>query len=1673
MTGYDVQSTVILELVLRGFAELPANVELRPEGQDDLELRWVDPASSQFRRRYHQIKKATDNDPVATWSLPEVARVLLGRAVAKLQGNLDEQVWVLGDRLAADVEQLIHAGHEAPDRQRTAYLTALHRLAKAESCMTEGLKDTRLKRQLDRWNPTSQNDTIDQDVEQTTNAFVELAAGVSQIRLDDYRQQVSALHAILPDVLARITARSYHGTEHQISTRVRTLLVDRYKLDPVAVQDVIFRNLRGFINDVSKEPGRTITQEEFETELVQVWPWLVVPTQPRILDADHLARPELVRAIVMPAPAREVVGPSGSGKSSLASEVYAALSHERRDAVVLFVEVRTMTMLRDVLVGVAYSLHRRGFGQVIGPALHLRASDTTTIERVAAVLGAVPREIYLLIDCADSEVSSGFRRDLAVFTRALRGTRLRIIGFAQMSMFRELTPVERSALAIVQEPMPGLNFGQFLSLLVRRHPKLERAAAYTLFEQLSAGLPTGVLPNLAQQLAHARSLAEMQEIVRRPPDQRLSAAHLDRFESVPAALQQAASRISCLSLPLAASQIIALFPHEPMQRALLALVEQGLLAPFADRVEMHETVRAGLERLVPPELANRTHDALAHYFAQRDLLPAQIYHLEKAGRGEEARHLARQRFLSGRDWRDLVEYIGAKQCVSADEVLSLLLDDGKNERYLLRDLLPRIQDSETAQRLLDSLRSNPERYREDSKRTLLLQETLLKCDPGMLTPLTVFTLAQADLDKDLFECLLTSAWRARTAPDALFMAWFRSQGLEVRKKAVGLLLLRPDLLRLKEALTFMHRHRLPIAARGSNRFGSPILDLTTDEELEYFLEALPQAEPASTLASRSVLLAPFESFVWHERVALRRVGRALVQQGSAATPVLANAIRVLIFLNDRDVVSLARRYRSGSDAVASLAWMAPIILDAEEELPELEAVALAPGSTSEARAVAIAIATQLGADPENLLARAAAVEPDEHHGLETSLLLQATFLPFPRAVQVLSTTLEASSEHHEIFGGLLVRLAESGFAGTDTLLVNAMRISNSGLVAHALVAAGRSRFHGSLMPILHIARNAEMPETRALAIHAALATGPDSTDLFRNLWQHNPAVAHWRWLLAGRLRDAGEASALVALATDATQDWKVRRLAILAAGRLPFSVAMAAIVPVILATTLFLTEESPRLQTHALMALLVETVGWRGLLPTFRQGRDCFVQAVAPIYEGQTRDANGLMPAVDAVGWLWDRLDRHDFARDPGALENVVNELHVPMLHAAVLLVLRRHGRRDDLLLALERAATHWLLIRAIQELCRGEHLSVEHEQRAQALVNSAPTAVRIFLERIFDSRPRRERATSLPRAEGTPMPTQALRLTFEQAQAYRISTRPVDTNPIVVELDERELRALVVELDPASDTEWRAARDAKPARVSLSETSWRLRGGPALEQTSPHCEQRAALRPAVAAANRFGIDIPWHRAELGALRSLYADRFFASLGTQGDPDAFVRIVTVDAEFLVPLLDDPKRVTHVLPLVDERLLPVLDRFIQAGNGVFFQQLCTLICRVDTAPVRRSLAKAFGRWLVLLEQLQAGPEHANIETPEWRVVWQTLSLLRKHVYFDSIPQARYRLLDVLIRHHHLQHWHRERILELLRDWPPAYLQFEIEVFRHADFEHYRENKVETYDDIADALFLKVR
>jgi hypothetical protein len=433
-------------------------------------------------------------------------------------------------------------------------------------------------------------------------------------------------------------------------------------------------------------------------------------------------------------------------------------------------------------------------------------------------------------------------------------------------------------------------------------------------------------------------------------------------------------------------------------------------------------------------------------------------------------------------------------------------------------------------------------------------------------------------------------------------------------------------------------------------------------------------------------------------------------------------------------------------------------------------------------------------------------------------------------------------------------------------------------------------------------------------------------------------------------------------------------------------------------------------------------------------------------------------------------LEKNRFKENPFAVKLVANMLHLPMLHGAVLIALARHNQKEELLRIFAESSFGWMQIRTLLALHGCDALSADEDQRLRLLIAGTSDSVQLTLNRIWVTKHSRKQASAIVEAEHKPTPRAEVRLNSSQARQFLNSTGRFDERAIVIDCDEEELRALVVDLDPARDTEWKPAIDPAPPRLSLSATSWQLKNGFALVPSSPHLDQRSALRPAIAAANRFGLDIAWHQAELdGALGERYADRFVSSLGARSDRDSFVQMCRQDPEKILPLLGTWGRARQVLHLVDERLLPMLDRFIQAGQGTFFQAMCTLILQIKTEAVLPSLTLAFRRWIALLNQLQSSPDHENSDTDEWRVVWQTMHSMRKHPYFESIPLAKEQLLELLLRHEKLWYSHREDILQMLRNWPPAYLQFESELFRLSPFGHHYEDKVMLYDEVANDLF----
>ena len=107
--GFDYQSTVILDLLFDHFDHHGPGASVRPEGDDDLDLRWTEAGTA--RRRFVQIKKPTEDAQASPkpspWTLSDVVRDLLPDAIAHLTGNDYEQIWILGDAVVVAVREFV------------------------------------------------------------------------------------------------------------------------------------------------------------------------------------------------------------------------------------------------------------------------------------------------------------------------------------------------------------------------------------------------------------------------------------------------------------------------------------------------------------------------------------------------------------------------------------------------------------------------------------------------------------------------------------------------------------------------------------------------------------------------------------------------------------------------------------------------------------------------------------------------------------------------------------------------------------------------------------------------------------------------------------------------------------------------------------------------------------------------------------------------------------------------------------------------------------------------------------------------------------------------------------------------------------------------------------------------------------------------------------------------------------------------------------------------------------------------------------------------------------------------------------------------------------------------------------------------------------------------------
>lgn len=1021
--GFDYQATVILDLLFDHFDRRGANASVRPEGKDDLELRWTDEGVTGCR--FVQVKKpiedASTRAKPSAWSLADVVRELLPDAVAHLAGNDYEQVWVLGDEVDASARSLVEAGWRAAAEVSDRYWTAIHGLARkeAQKLLPAG---SAIAAAASRW---SAPQSLPRDPAEAQAALVAAASAFEQryapsetMFARHYTDALTRLHTLLPGVLSRIEILDANGSEIDVAERVMERLEQRYHLPRPTIERTLFRNLRGFISDIAKQPGRSFNHEELEVELRCVWPQMVPTKMPPPLDGDHVNRPGLAARITdtWSGTAVEVVGISGSGKTRLAAEIVERSQLIHPDRISLYAEVRADVSLRDCLAGAAFCLRRWGEQHPFAVAVQNGLADEAVLAALAAAFSDVSRKCLLLLDLVEGTEPPGFARDIATFVRALPANTLRLVVFGQERLFRHLSTLEQNQLGVYSFDAPGLSFEEFASLIGRRVGELDRAGLWDLYHRITAGRAAGLNVSVARALARAQTAQERTAIAARPAEEQLAYAERNRFARVTAGARAGAEKLTSFALPFRRVEAEDVFPNDNIGLAIRELLDLGLLRQHdGDAFEMHETVRAGLEGLISVQTRRDAHSCLATWYRGQGQIGAVILHLEQAGRSQEAHIRAREAFLTGENWTAIWTYIARHGLVSIDEVATVIASPGQVKgAHLLPEIFKKLGGSPEI--FMGLIREQSGRMFADPEWARPILASVVEADPSRLDGLIQLILESApDLEAAARGLTwLSIAARGRNGTIGPTTQKLLDRQPETIQRALVALLLHGDRAARRHALQYLSTHPQLIEKGRGDGWPTFYLEVRGEEDVTDLLAAIPMASPADMIRARGPLLGCLGGLIWRVRMVLHGPCVAALQAQTLDSDALVNAMRILVYLGEPKILGLCDALCGREDSAGTLANLVPAIAPALVDWHVYEARVLDRTVEFSVRSQALVSLAWSGRRLDPLLDRLQESESSDWPRWKPVLRIISSVTPFTAAIPVLKEALASKDDKSDV-----------------------------------------------------------------------------------------------------------------------------------------------------------------------------------------------------------------------------------------------------------------------------------------------------------------------------------------------------------------------------------------------------------------------------------------------------------------------------------------------------------------------------------------------------------------------------------------------------------------------------------------------------------------------------------
>ena len=1512
-----------------------------------------------------------------------------------------------------------------------------------------------------------------------------LETSSSQKITDDYRRALNELHTVLSSALSRIRIEPMFGSEDEVRERIQINLHQQYGFDQSIVNATLYRNLRGFISDISAMPGLCFNSEDFEAELRTIWPTMTPIRHPPPLDERYLRRPDLSSIFTSQWKGRalEAMGISGAGKTMLAAEVYERSRKEHPERPVFYIEVRSDTGLRDVLVGVSFHLRRYGCPTPFRIASVHAAGNTAhqvALGELARGLAGVPTVFLLLIDLVDGNCSDSFSRDLRIFLNSYSTTSYRLVVLGQESAFRHFSELDREQFCINSINIRGFKFEEFRQLLSHAHEPLDLSTLKQVFDSVTLGRSTGLYAQLARSLADSPSLERMRELSQSPPGELLQLAERDKFGRLSTSARTAAERLICFALPFSRSEAEEVFEEENVGTAIRELLDLGLLRHTGtDAFEIHETVRAGLEDGIARSTRRRAHTALAEHYALSGSVTAAILHLEKAGDKDQAYSRARAGFLEGRHWTSLANYVITNGLVTVKEAIDTFSSSRAIEgSYLFVRVIQAIGEPADAQTLMAVARAQLARFVGDYNWSIVIAEAILSLAPELVTELyRIALLAAGERErKDAISAILLASRRHGTFDSQSLVALFDSLPDEHKRAFAPVLFDNGSREALRRAFQVVESF-----ARGSDDYREILscfafLRISKISDAVEFLAAVPEVDDGRMFALQSPLLGMLANYIWRKRNYFGSHCVTLLRDRSTDLPVRKAAIRILVLIGHSRLCEICDDLSARTeDPIHGFASLAPTLVPSAVNLGRYEERLLDPASGHSGRSAALAVLASSGADLDGVYRRFCDVEAnaDSRRFWDFLFLQMASMRPFAAALPLLRGQLRSSDDRHSvILAAPLKALGTLPGPDVTTVLLEGLAHSQHSVKQAAALSLQERRSRCALAGLRQ--RLAVEPERkfRVGLASAIAASGPAGVHELDAPVAGEQNVMLWQCIVAARTRDKTFATNLVEIANNRSLNWQLRRTAINAAGFLPFEVALKHMLEIFQEQSTTLIDESTNLNAHSFLSwLLVD--GAHMLSGLFATNRDQFIGVVSEMFVEGTKgslDAPDLGLGEEVGEWAYGRLSAAGWPDNPEAPDVVINELGRPLLYSAILRSLRRVGRADLIEAQIAKTDGPWFAIKCILECMRGGYAGSDDASRLREYIAQSVVANNQRVQRCIDEVASAGQSTQKTMITArTPEALASRKLGF--AEAVRLlnlgeSSSSLDAGtPVLLEqVNRQQFKELVQLADPVND----ADLGEETYRPGISFTS----GGytVASRQVSYSGRQEtpgSLIRPAIVAANSYGVEIHWQEGMFeGAFIGKNVESVLKCISVSANAEMLYELLRrYPEDFLEPLGSHPI-CEHITPLIDTRIVPILAANLTIGTAAMLESLSKLAGMIVSPEIDKVLTFIFGRWL---GQFQAGQLRENRDSNHH--FWRAFRELSSHPRFDKIDDWPGKLVLVLYSRE-LAWFRKQDVARVLEKDPRSYIYLENVLFKSQDWEHFSQEEIDVLDESCSRLFKRV-